>query len=276
MINKVLVITLLVVFWGCKKKEVDSSDLQSTPQDSSIEAIRVSDSITIPEPELPVQMVKKRELTTRDLYSDYDGGSQLKDFFVIELIDRETFVDNKTNAVSFVVGDSTSYPKVSGVIQLPAKNARGFISFVDDLSGSDDHAEYTYYGDVPDLNVYLIYGIYWEDWDFFFADKIRGTVVQSFNNYPYLSPDQKNIVCLDIDLSEGVASVDLFSVTDKKYVDPIISMYIKSWVPVDAIDKIYWAKDGFLYIPVVHAKNYWDADGYYKDLDQYIRLKPIA
>lgn len=269
--NKVLVIVAVVLLSACNNS-VDKKSEDKKADNQNIEAS--IDTTSMVEPDAPLQLVKKHELLSDDLYTDYDGGKQLKDYFIIELIDKDTFVKNKPNAMEFLVADSTTHRKVNGELKLP--NSKGYTTLTDNLSDNDNHKEYTFIGEIPKLKVYLISGIYWEDWDYFFVDKETGRMKQRFVNFPYLSTDEKYIICLDIDSSEGAAYIDLYHVSNQNHIDPQIGMYVKSWIPVDAIDKIYWASDNYLYIPVIHSKDYWAADGNYAGLDQYIRLKPLA
>ena len=269
--NKVLVVAVVVVMAACKNASNESSQIQSFSADTEIS---IDTASTPADPDAPLQLVQKHDLAAKDLYTDYDGGNQLKDYFVIELIDKATFLKNKANAVTFITGDSASFPKINGVLKL--NTSKGTITFTDNLSGSEKHKEYSFVGDIPSLSVYLMSGIYWEDWDYFFVDKHSGHTKQRFSNFPYISADMKSIVSIDVDSFEGAAYIDLYQITDRRYIDPQIGMYIKCWIPIDSPEKMYWAKDNYLYIPVAKSRDYWEADGNYSGLDQYIRLKPAA
>lgn len=269
--NRVLVVAVVVVMAACKNASNESSQIQSFSADTEIPIDTASSPV---DPNAPLQLVQRHDLTANNLYTDYDGGKQLQDYFIIELIDKATFTRNKANAAIFITGDSATHPKLKGVLKLPT--VKGEITFTDNLSGSEKHKEYSFVGDIPSLNVYLLSGIYWEDWDYFFVDKHSGHIKQRFANFPYLSADMKYIVSIDVDSFEGAAYIDLYQVTDRRYIDPLIGMYIKCWIPIDSPEKMYWAKDNYLYIPVANSRDYWEADGNYSGLDQYIRLKPVA
>lgn len=269
--NRVLIVAIVVVMASCKNASDESSQMQSFSADTEIPIDTASLSAGS---DVSLQLVQKHDLLPENLYTDYDGGEQLQDYFVIELIDKTTFMKNKANAVSYVSGDSATYPKVNGVLKLPI--IKNTISFTDNLSGSEKHKEYSFVGEIPSLNVYLLSGIYWEDWDYFFVDKQSGHTRQRFSNYPHLSSDMKYIISIDVDSFEGAAYIDLYQVTGRHYIDPLIGMYIKCWIPIDSPERMYWAKDNYLYIPVANSRDYWEADGNYSGLDQYIRLKPVA
>ncbi|SHG13655.1 hypothetical protein [Dysgonomonas macrotermitis] len=269
--NRVLVVAVVITMAACKNDPNESTRTQSSPAETEIQI--ATDSVP-QDTGAALQVIARHDLSPTDLYTDYDGGNQLQDYFVIELIDKATFLKNKQLAVSFISGDSTTFRKVNGELKLPCTN--GSITFTDNISGNEKHKEFNFVGDVSTLNVYLLSGIYWEDWDYFFVDKQTGQTKQRFSNFPYLSVDQQFIVSIDIDSFEGAAYIDLYQVTDRRYIDPLIGMYVKSWIPVSSIDTIYWSKDNYLYIPVVNSRDYWEANGNYSGLDQYIRLKPVA
>lgn len=230
--------------------------------------------IPIPQEERPtIQLLKKHSLTDADLYTDYDGGTQLADYFTIELIDKETFSKNKSLAVNMVSNDSTLVYIKEGTIKLPCK--KGEIDFVNNLTEGDNYKEYTYIGQIPLLNAYLMRGVYWEDWNYFMVDRQAGKTVQTFINMPYISADGKYVVSLDFDSIEGVTFIELYEVTENKRVEPLVGMYAKKWIPINTNASAYWGNDNYLYVPVIHNSDYWAAEGNYEGIDQYIRLKPI-
>lgn len=228
----------------------------------------------------PEQFVQKHILTEEDLYRDYDGGNYLSNFFEIELIDRDSYLRNRTSDSNFITFDSASLPKKDGTLQLPL-DTKGYLTLTDKIVDNDNYREYRYIGKFSPLNMYLVQGLFWEDWSYILYDKKNGRQVQSFIGIPYLSADFKYIACVEIDSFEGVGSMSLYAITEnvvtkKKYIDPIVEMYVKSWVPYTALDNIYWGDDGYLYVPVIYAPNFWDAEGNYYGLDQYIRIRPRA
>ena len=271
----VIVIPFMLVSCGESRKQTENEEATIVQVQDSITETLIADSLAM-EPE---QFVKKQVLTEKDLYRDYDGGNELSKYFLIELIDRNTFLVNQTQAVDFLVADTSSIQKINGTLRLP--KASGELVLKDNLADNENHKEYTYLGQIKALDMYLVSGSYWEDWAYMLIDKKRGRTVQSFIGLPYLSADQKHVVSMDIDSFEGVASIALYAVTvdpttAQRYVDPIVEMYIKSWIPLTVKDNMYWSTDGFLYMPVVSNSNYWAADNNFYGLDQYIRLKPVA
>lgn len=224
--------------------------------------------------EIPhIQLIKKHVLTEKELYADFEGEDRLSDYFVIELIDKDVFIKNKSTAVDMVFVDTLEVRKNKGILKLPCNKSE--ISFVDNLSEEENHKEYTYIGQIQLLNVYLLSGIYWEDWNYFFVDKNIGRTVQTFINRPYLSADGKYIVSIDVDTFEGATFLDLYEVSDTRDIDVIAGMAVEKWVPVNTPENMYWGNDNCLYLTVIHNKDYWESDGNYQGLDQYIRLRLV-
>lgn len=274
--TNILLIGLIVVITSCNKKQATTELIKKDTPTSSIVTINQAvkaDTIEQSSPEeTSVILVAKHELTNEDLYVDYDGGNQLADYFSIELIGEDAFKKNRSMSVKLISTDSTIVKKEGGILKLPCN--KGEVRFVDNLSDGEDHKEYTYIGTIDILNVYLLSGIYWEDWNYFFVDKNSGQITQYFNNYPYLLANGKSIISLDFDTFEGTAYIDLYEVSNKN-IDPTIGMYIKRWIPIGTSESIYTGNDNYLYIPVINTRDYWVADGKYTGLSQYIRLKPL-
>ena len=268
--TKVLVVAVTLVLVGCKNPSNDTPRVESLPVDT---VMVVDTAVQVIEEEQNIRFIKKHVLSEKDLYTDYDGGNQLADFFVIELIDKDTFLKNRVSAVEYFTLDSTSIKKYKGVLRLPCGN--GAVTLTDNLSDGEHHKEFSYVGQVKALNAYLISGIYWEDWNYFMVDKNGGRTIQTFANFPYLSADERFIVSVDVDSFEGAAYIDLYEVSNKRYIDPMIGMYIKNWIPMGN-DKMYWSTDNYLYMAVLSNQDYWAAEGNYTGLDQYIRLRPVA
>lgn len=269
--TRVLVVAVTLVMVGCKNPSNNIEKGQGLPVDTvTVVVDTVAQAI---EEEQPIQLIKKHILSEKDLYTDYDGGSQLANFFVIELIDKATFLRNRSSAVEYFTIDSTSIKKNKGVLRLPCTH--GTVTLTDNLSDGERHKEFSYMGQVKALNAYLISGIYWEDWNYFFVDKHAGRTIQTFSSLPYLSADERFIVSVDIDSFEGAAYIDLYEVNNKRHIDPMIGMYIKNWIPMGN-DKMYWSVDNYLYMAVLSNRDYWAAEGNYAGLDQYIRLRPVA
>lgn len=268
----------IVLITGCNKSQ-KMQEIKPSISEKIENTDSVIDTIDIPmlpeQQEIPdIQLLKKHDLTEEDLYTDYDGGTQLSEYFLIELIDKETFNKNKILAVNMVSKDTSIICKHDGILKLPCKKRE--INFVDNLTEDDNYKEYTYVGHITLLDAYLIQGTYWEDWNYFLVDKLEGKTIQTFLNMPHLSADGKYVVSIDFDTIEGVTFIDLYEITEDRYVEPLVGMYAKKWIPINPYEPIYWGNDNYLYVPVVHNSDYWASEGNYKGIDQYIRIKPIA
>ena len=289
--TRLLVIIIPFSFFSCnnlsKQKDSDESGSVRTMDlvsQSLLKNDRSADTLALDTTQLAIkqkidQPVTKHVLTNDDLYRDYDGGNELSKFFEIELIDRDTYLTNRNTSINFLLYDSAAFVKKGGVLKLPLE--RGELNLIDNFTSDEKHEEYRYIGQFKTLNMYLVQGLFWEDWSYILFDKKRNREVQSFIGVPYLSTDLKYVICLEIDSVEGVGNISLYAITENektktKYIDPIVEMYVKSWVPYTSTDDIYWSTDGYLYAPVMYAPNFWDAQDNFYGLDQYVRMRPVA
>lgn len=279
--TRVWVMAATVVLVGCgepsknKKETVGSAEIVkefAIKNDSSTQSADAQAPSADGQP--PIQVFTKHALTDADLYLDYSGGNGLAEYFVIELIDKKAFMHSKDLAVNQLTADSSSVQKSNGVIHLACQKRD--VTFTDNLSDNSDHKEFSYIGEFNSLNVYLLSGIYWEDWNYFFVDKTSGKTTQTFAGNPYLSPDLQYLISVDFDTLEGAAYIGLYEVQNHRKINQITGFYIKKWVPITDAEKMFWSNDNYFYVPVVHNADYWAADGNYTGLEQYIRLKPAA
>jgi hypothetical protein len=271
-----LIFILGLMVFGCSRLQ-KTHEAENSKPDKNISEDGYGDPLVLQSGEnedgVDIQLIKKHDLSPDDLYLDYDGGRMLSDYFLIELVDEGTFMDSRTSAVNMLSPDTAVIRKRNGKLRLPCDKKE--IILTDNLSDGWKHQEYTYIGQIKSLNVYLVSGIYWEDWNYFFVDKSGGNTLQTFSNMPYLSANGKYIICLDFDTFEGAAFIDLYKVTGQKHIDSLVGLYVKKWVPIITPESIFWGKDNYLYVPVMHSFDYAVAEDDYTGLAQYIRLKPV-
>ena len=203
----------------------------------------------------------------------FEKGKPLKKYLKLELIDQSTFERMKNNAVSFLKADTTTFIKKNGIIILPT--AKKSIKIVDNPSDSDSREEYKYRGQVEFLNQYLIEGSYYESSDFTFFDKTNGKRKQTFDEYPYISADKKNIICIFGNPYDSTSDLELYAITNQE-IKLVMAASFMNWFP-DAIkvSDIFWSTDGYLYMQVIHAQAMWGETSDEKPKKQYLRIKLI-
>lgn len=211
-------------------------------------------------------------LTENDSTTYYNEDESLTKYFSIELIDEKLYNAKRKKAVSSLTADTLAHKKTNGIITLPCQKKT--VTFTDLPSEEETNRVYEYIGQINLLNAYVVYGMYWEDYDFKFIDRTSGELTESFVNYPNISADKKKILCLGANVYENTADLDFF-VIDKQKILHKMNTGFKYWMPAGEITDMFWSNDGYFYLPVVATNNYWKPDGNLNDQWQYIRIKPI-
>jgi len=208
---------------------------------------------------------------TRNQKTEYfENGKQLKEFLSLELIDKTVFDKNKSTAVNFIIADSSVIKKKNGIIELKCQNKT--VKFIDKPDAEEERQEFYYAGQIEFLNQYIIGGSYWESLDYRFIDKTSGEETDIFGEFPFISPDKKNIICIYTNPYETTADLELYSISNNK-TKHIMSASFKNWMPTVESGEMYWSIDGYLYLTVNHVNSFWTADGHLNEKCQYIRIK---
>ncbi|MBE0390307.1 hypothetical protein [Flavobacterium sp. PL002] len=200
----------------------------------------------------------------------YENGEQLTKFLSLELIDKTLFDSKKNTAVNFLLTDTTEVKKVNGVIELNCKNK--VVKFIDKPEDNDGMQLFNYEGQIEFLNKYLIIGSYYEGGDYIFVDKTSGETTTTFGDYPNISPDKKNIICINSNGYETTADLELYKISNNK-VNNVMNVSFKKWMPLMENNEVFWSKDGYLYLSVHNVKTFWNEKGFYNNKYQYIRIK---
>lgn len=212
-------------------------------------------------------------LNVKEKSESFEKGKPLKKYLKLELIDQLTFERMKNNAVNFLQADTTSFIKKNGIITLPTANKS--IKIVDKPSDSDSNEEYKYIGQVEFLNQYLIAGWYYESLDFSFFDKTSGKRKQTFGEYPYISADKKNIICIYGNPYDSTSDLELYAITNQE-VKLVMAASFTNWFPdAEKFSDIFWSADGYFYVTVIHAQAMWGETNDEKPKKQYLRINLI-
>ena len=203
----------------------------------------------------------------------FEKGKPLKTYSKFELIDQATFENQKNNAVNFLLADTNAFIKKNGVITLP--NANKPVKIIDKPEDGDYREEYNYLGQVEFLNQYLVEGSYHESVDFKFFDKTTGKETQTFAEYPYISANKKNIICIYGNAYESTSDLELYTINNQQ-IKLVMTASFSKWFPrAEKFNDIFWSNDGNLYLEVIHIKAMWGERPENKAKSQYIRIKLI-
>ncbi len=211
-------------------------------------------------------------LTENDSTTYYNEHESLTKYFSLELIDQKLYKDKKKKSVSFLLADTLAHKKTNGIITLPCQKKT--VTFTDLPSEEETHRIYEYIGQINWLNAYVVYGMYWEDYDFTLIDKTSGERTSTFVDFPNISADKKKIICLGANVYENTADLDFYIIDNKKIVQKMNAGF-KNWMPAGEYTDMFWSNDGYFYLPVVATNNFWKPDGSLNDQWQYIRIKPL-
>jgi len=221
---------------------------------------------------VPSDLNEISSLTINQKTETFEEGKPLNDYLKIELIDKQQFDKMKNSSVSYILPDTTETKKKNGVIELKCKNT---IKKYIDRDKPDDETgiqAFNYIGQFEFLNKYLIGGSYYEGLDYKFIDKSTGEETQTFGEYPNISADKKNIICIYTNPYETTADLELYSINDK-LIKHTMNASFKNWMPTVEPRKMFWSTDGYLYLTVNHVNSFWKQDGNLNDKCQYIRIK---
>lgn len=263
--------TLLLVLSSCSHS--GQSNKQATPGeavDSLTTELESSRNETADDLLGPADLDVISSLTVNQKTVYFEADKQLTEYLTFELIDKPLFDRQKSTAVSFLLADTIDHKKKNGLTILKCRNKT--VKYIDKPDAEEDLQVFTYVGQIEFLNTYLISGSYWESGDFKFIDKTSGEETNSFVDYPHISPDKKNIICINPNGYEETADLELYSIADNK-AKHVMSASFKNWMPALENQDIFWSSDGYLYLTVHNTKSFWKENGDLNDQYQYIRIK---
>ena len=170
----------------------------------------------------------------------FEKGTPLKGHLGIELIDKKLFDSKKNSAIDFLLADTTVIKKKKGIIELPIQNKT--LKIIDKPEEGDYREEFEYVGQVEFLNQYLIAGSYYESMDYRFLDKKSGKETQVFGEYPHISPDKKNIICIYGNAYESTSDLELYSINNQQ-LKLMMSASFNKWMPAGEGAEIFYNAD---------------------------------
>ncbi|MFJ1411173.1 hypothetical protein [Capnocytophaga canimorsus] len=219
------------------------------------------------------------KLIESDFYALYEESESpiseetVRDMFQIELIDQKTYNEAKKLRVSHLLQDTLAVRKRNGALSLTFEDD-SVVILKDNDTDNDEAEVYEYMGQIEALQKYVVYVNYCESIEYVLFDKRNGKR-QEFLGFPYLSPEKKQIVVFPI-ITEGLMSdVTFYEVDENQDIKKSIAIPFKNWMPYsDVYEGLFWATDGYFYMPVNNKAVYWDINGNYNvENCQYIRIK---
>jgi hypothetical protein len=210
-------------------------------------------------------------ITKNNKTEDFENGIPLNDKLKFELINKTDFESKKKTTVTFLISDTTNINKKNGIIELQCDNI--VKRYIDKPDAEEQRQEFSYIGNIPFLNKYVISGSYYESSDFKLVDKITGKEV-ILGDYPLISADKNYIISINANVYDTTADIELYSI-DNTNIKLIFSASFKNWMPASEKENCFWSSDGYLYVPVLHSKAYWNHNGDLNTNFQYMRIKVL-
>tara|TARA_Y100000815_G_C13342530_1_gene500636 strand:+ start:396 stop:1475 length:1080 start_codon:yes stop_codon:yes gene_type:complete len=232
-------------------------------------------------PKIKTGSIEQIKISSSDLYSNNyliikekevksDYEKQIKEYLIIELIDKDFYNSKKEQKIDFLIADTNEIKKKNGTIELKCQNKT--VTYSDKPDAEEQRQEFEYIGQINFLNKYLISCSYWENSDFRFVDKITAEETNLLD-YPYISQDKKNIICIFTNPYDTSADIEIYSINESN-IQKVLFVSFDKWMPVESHD-FFWNKDGYLYLAAINSNVFWSSDGNTNKKAQYIRIKII-
>ena len=205
--------------------------------------------------------------------------SNFSKYFSVALISREEYLSELKNKYSFLTEDTLSITKKNGVLTFPCKNALLKLKDVDPqdetVENDMDMAIYSYKGRIEPIQQYVVYASYYEAGGCLLIDKNTGKKT-NITDIPFLSPDNKYIVCLSYQPMDG-AAISLYEITNNPpffQLTTKVEANISCWQPyVWGELPIFFSKNGYLYASMNLSGCYYDQQGNLNKNRKYIKIK---
>jgi hypothetical protein len=203
----------------------------------------------------------------------FTNSDTVSHYIKLELIDKKLYDSKIKSAVTFLVHDD-AVKKKDSIIILKCRDS--LVTFTDHNVTDETHTEYDYMGQVPFLNQYVIYSLYYEDEDIRFFDRTTGKETAFFTGYPYISPDKKTILSVYHNVYENNAELSVDRIT-KQGIKPVIYGQFKNWHPADGGNgqhSMFYSKDGYFYLTALQVKNIEELNVSFGPI-RYLRIKVL-
>lgn len=206
----------------------------------------------------------------------FNENETLTSYFQLALIEKNEFLTKSKQASNYIVRDTNKIKKSNGVIELKcAQTLRKISDYIPDSTGNVEAIHtFEYIGQIPFLNVYVLLGVYWEEYDYKFIDKTSGEEVASFIELPLISADKKQLICIAANPYEMTADVSYYKINNNQ-IQSIAAMSFTNWMPADYSSQVFWHEDGSFYVGINSITNFWNESGDTNPSSQYIKFTII-
>lgn len=201
--------------------------------------------------------------------SYYESVHRLEDYLSFELITKQEYLQKKKSRVDPVVYDTLSYPKKGGKLVLPSAEKKNV--FEDSPEDAEEnYAAYAYRGHIPALQQFILEESAYESYEFTLIDMQTGERTASMIDFPHVSPDGRHIIALYANPYESSEDIELYRISGNK-AERVVSLSFPHWMAESG--EIFFARDGYLYLPVFYNAVFWTPEGQLSKPTQFLRIR---
>ena len=177
----------------------------------------------------------------------------------------------KESQISYIVVDTANHYKKDSKLILPVGETH--IEFADVEIDNDSLERFYYMGQIPFLNSYLMLLVGWEYFDYFLIDKTTGERSEFvFDDYPFVSPNKKYVVCIYANPYSTSAEMQVFKIAVNK-LDYLYKFDFVNWMPTTQTTSLLWISDNSFVVKAIHPKSFWDKEGNQNENGEYIKIE---
>jgi len=274
---------ILLLIVSCKNvstsesKMVLADTLQKQKIESNQEIVKKNSASNSKNANLQTGLVNDDLCYVNNYYSKIDNTSNEneQEFCLKKIIDLTLITENDFNELLKLKPDTflnitNKYNKKDNILELKTKSSS--IKLLDKPNEEESMVIHHYIGEIEFLNQYLISRDFWEDRDYIYLDKETGKKTNQFVDYPYISPDKKNIICIFSNGYEKSGDLTLHKITDDNKIELELTASFSRWMPALEPQECFWISNKQFVVKVLPSKAFWKKNGSYNDDFQYIKI----
>ncbi|MFP9112902.1 hypothetical protein ACLI1A_03100 [Flavobacterium sp. RHBU_3] len=134
------------------------------------------------------------------------------------------------------VGDTLAFKTLSKTVKLVNNDK-------ENEGEAENYANYTYYGYLKNVGKFVVFGTYWEEYDYLLIDNKTGDIARVCG-LPVVSPDGKKIVSGNVDLIATFTYNGIELLDSRNIIKPIAARELNTWGP----EEIKWKDNHTLFV----------------------------
>lgn len=205
--------------------------------------------------------------STNNYVEEKDGNA----IFIIKKVKENDFLSAKKSFKEKLYQDMSKVYQKNKQISLPL-NLGSHKIFRDSILNEDTIERYEFIGEFKDIDMYLIFGIYWENSEGILVDKNNGEIYRTWNK-PSISPDNKKLASICSygleGMPIGLQIMDIGLQKEYTRLNSFIEINQRIWNPLDFV----WESNNSLILKVNYNLNLDTIDEKSMKKVEYIRIR---